>query len=150
MIPQPGNIVVVIFRTGIQIEGEVISWSDNKSILKSLAGVSTIVIQKTLEDVLFFKYSNSKTDFNKLKEKHNKTQNDISELATLKNELNELEKAEIRDKLATHTIGETTPVHYGIPNIAQIKGPQQYPRTETTQQNTGISSELQYLFKKKY
>lgn len=149
MIPQPNDIVIVVFRTGIQLEGKVISWSDQKSVLKSQSNSSTIVINKTLDDILFYKISHAQKEYDKLLESPIK-QDNIKDLAQLKTELNELEKAEIRDRLNTHTIGEIKPVHYGIPSIAQIKSPQQHSGTEVAQQNSGISSELRNLFQKKY
>ena len=149
MIPQPGNIIVVFFRNGVQLEGEVVSWSNEKSVLKSPTGAATIVIQKTLDDIMFYKLSNAKIEYEKLKEKPRKEEDDIKAMASLKVELNELEKAETREKLNAHGIGEVK-YNYGLPTNFKIKSPEQYPRKEAPPKDIGFGEELQSMFIKKY
>lgn len=150
MIPQPGHIVIIFFRNGVQLEGEVISWSNEQSILKSLTGTSTIVIQKTLDDILFYKFSNAKNEYEKLKEKPHKQEDDIKALAQLKIELNDVERAEIKERLTNHTVGEMKQVNYGIPNIGKIESPKQYTREKGTRENSDIGTGLQNVFVKKH
>ena len=114
MIPQPGNIVVLFFRSGVQLEGEVVSWTDQKSVLKSPTGASTIVIQKTLDDVMFYKFSNAKSDYEKLRDKPNKEEDDIKAIAALKNELNDMERAEARERLTSHKADGMRETNYGL------------------------------------
>jgi len=119
MIPQPGNIVMLFFRSGVQLEGEVISWSDGKSVLKSPTGASTMVVQKTLDDVMFYKFSNAKTEYEKLRDKPRKEEDDIKAIAALKIELNELERAETREKLTSHTADGAKSTHYSMPPLSK-------------------------------
>lgn len=151
MIPQPGNIIVVFFRNGVQLEGEVLEWTDEKSVLKSPAGASIIVIQKTLDDVMFYKFSNAKNDYEKLREKPRKEEDDIKTMARLKNDLNELERAELREKLTNHTADGIREIKYGLPNInSKIPGLIKHTREKAPRENTIISPELQNLFSKKH
>ena len=150
MIPSTGQTVVVIFRTGIQIEGEVVSWTDDKSVIKSPSGSTTIVIQKTLDDILFYKISSPKTEYEKLKNKPQKDEADIKTIAALKNELNEIELAEIKDKLITHTADNIKQVSYELPKFnSQIKSTVKYTGKEIAREGSDFSSELQSLFGKK-
>lgn len=151
MIPEPGNLIVVFFRNGVQLEGEVIEWSDDRSVLKSPTGASTIVIQKTLDDVMFYKFSNAKVDYEKLREKPHKEEDDIRAMAQLKSELNELERAELREKLTSHTASGTRETHYGLPNInSKIPSPVKHTGEKTPRENTDIGPGLQNLFSKKH
>jgi hypothetical protein len=150
MTPQAGNTVVIIFRNNIQIDGEVVSWSDNKAVLKSLSGSSFIVIQKPLEDILFYKISNAKNEYEKIKEKPIKEKEDLQALAKLKSDLNELERIEMKEKLNNHEIGEIKAVSYGIPRISKIKSSEHPPRTEISRESFCIGSGLSNLFSKKH
>src|SRR5277367_3158409 len=123
MIPQPGNIVVLFFRSGVQLEGEVVSWTDQKSVLKSPTGASMIVIQKTLDDIMFYKFSNAKEEYEKLRTKPNKEEDDIKTIAALKNELNDMERAEARERLSSHKVDGMRETTYGLSNSNfKVKG----------------------------
>lgn len=148
MIPQTNQHIIVFFRTGIRIEGKVLSWSDQKSVIKS-SDATTIVIQKTLEDVMFFKITNTKTTYETLSGKTEKTNEDIRALADLKIELNELEREEISEKLNTHTADGIRVVNYELPKYIPIKSTIQCPAEKTTREDIGLGSELQNLFSKK-
>lgn len=52
MEPKSGQLVKVLFNNGTAVEGIVIEWSDDKSVLKSKNGESILIIQKTKQDVL--------------------------------------------------------------------------------------------------
>lgn len=148
MKPQPNQQIHVVFRNGIQLDGTVIDWSDDKSVLTSTSGAATIVILKTDADVLFYRVSNAKTEYQEVKEKPVKTDEDIRDLAELKNELNILEREEIREKLNSHEISGTPQVNYGsiIPKIASTPN---NPNTQSRRQDTNPRQELQSLFAKK-
>jgi hypothetical protein len=51
MNPKEGDFVKVLFANGLVEEGFVIQWTDNKSALKNKNGKSTLIIQRTLEDI---------------------------------------------------------------------------------------------------
>lgn len=150
MIPQPGNIIVAFFRNGVQLEGEVVSWSEQVSVLKSPTGVSTIVIQKTLDDVMFYRFSNAKTEYEKLKTKPNKEEVDIKNMAALKSELNELERSEAREKLSNHQADGMKETIYELPysNI-KIKGSVEHSRKEVPGEGIKFGAGLQNMFRKK-
>jgi len=149
MIPQPNQHVIIFFRTGIRIEGDVVYWSDQKSVIKT-SDATTTVIQKTLDDVMFYKIGDIRKIYKSIVEK-SVSDIDLQSLANLKIELNELEREEIKEKLTTHVADGMKAVEYGIPgsNI-KISGALQRPRKETSRENTGIGSGLQDLFSKKY
>lgn len=115
MIPLQNSQITIYFRTGLQISGTVVVWTDGKSAIKSLTGNKITVIQKTLEDVLFYSYSevNIKEHFIEVAEKPVKDDIDLYTLAELKNEINELERQEIAEKLASHEPSGNAPVSYG-------------------------------------
>jgi len=151
MNPEAGQYVVVFFRNGPRVEGIVVSWSDHKSVIKSETGTSTIVIQKTLEDVLFIKIGNAKTEYEKLRDKPNKEEDDIKAIAALKNELNDLERAETRERLTSHKADGMRETNYGLPlsNIT-IKGTVERSRAEAPRESSKFGSGLQDLFAKKH
>ena len=149
MTPQPGQSIVIIFRNGMQIEGDVISWSDQISVLKSYTGTSKIVINKTIEDVMFYKLHSAKAELEKIKQRPIK-ENDIKTLAELKNDLYEVEKAEVREKLSDHKANSLQEVQYGIPGNIKIKSSKQHTLQESPRANPAFGSQLQNLFNKKH
>lgn len=167
MIPQEGQVVIVYFRTGAHLEGEVISWSDGKSVLKSTTGTWTLVIQKTLDDVMFYKYTSAPTEYEKLKAKPHKDHDDIKTLAALKDDLREIEREEIREKLTSHEPSGTLSAPYDprrasydlilkqgnqnnvIPGNIPIRSPQRNTEKEVGRTSSQFGSELQNLFGKK-
>jgi hypothetical protein len=148
MNPQINQHVVIFFRTGIRIEGDVLVWSDQKSVIKTLDGIT--VIQKTLDDVMFYKIGDTKKIYKSIVEKP-LSDIDLQSLANLKIELNELEREEIKEKLTTHVADGTKETFYGIPGSSiKIKGTVQRPGEKASGKNIGIGSELQDLFSKKH
>lgn len=150
MIPNVGDTVIICFKNGLKIDGEVHHWSSKEVILKSPSGSSHIIIPDITQDVLLYKISGAKKDFNIIKDKIDKTPEDIAALADLKKELIELEQEEIRAKLNEHSITETKPINYGLPNISQIKIAPERAREKTTRKNTNFGAELQSMFSKKH
>jgi len=152
MIPQPNQHITIYFKNSqLQLEGKVVSWSNTISVIESIAGASTIVIQKTADDVLAYKISTAQPKYEQLKEKTIKTEDDIKDIAKLKIELNELEKQEIADKLSTHTADNIRQVQYGIPkSITTIPSAKQYPTEKIQREDIGINRELSSLFQKRH
>ena len=165
VIPEGGQNVVIYFRNGIQIEGEVIGWTDEQSSIRTTKG-DMIVIMNTLQDILFYKcqalrktcdirkktYGESKEEYEEVKRKAVNGDVDIKDLAALKNELNDLEKEDVREKLNSHTSSGMRQVNYGQLPLQAIKveSPLQYSREESKRQNINISSGLSNLFPKKH
>lgn len=150
MTPQPGNIITLFFRNNVQLEGEVAEWSDTIAILKSPTGASTIVVQNTKADLLFYKVSNVKTEYEQAKNKPIKTE-DISKIAALKNELNDIERTELKEKLNTHLPNGMRTTNYGLPFPNNtIKSTIEHPREKVTRESFGIGAGLQNLFQKKH
>lgn len=149
MNPQPGQYVIIYFRNGIQLDGIVVDWSDQKSSIMSASGTSKIVIHKTLDDILFYKITDVKSEYNKLKEKPLKQEDDIKSLAELKIELNQLERTEINNKLKDHKADGMREVSYGLPfsNI-KIQGSIERPGKKTSRPDNEFGAELQDLFTK--
>jgi tetrahydromethanopterin S-methyltransferase subunit A len=150
MTPGIGQTVAVLFRNGYKVDGTVISWSENKSILKSLTGASIIVIQKTLEDVMLVKINSAQEIFEELKEKPIKEEADIKTLAQMKIALNELEREEIKEKLSEHKSSGLREVSYGTPGIFKVGSAIKHTGKEVARQNSSIDTGLQDLFGKKY
>lgn len=148
MIPQPQQHIIIFLRNGITLEGDVVSWSDGKSAIISNQGTTTTVIQKTLEDVLFYKLTNYKQEYEEIKEKPIKNEEDIKKLAELKNEMNEMEKAELREKLSSHQPSGAGPTNYELPSIFKSRSSFNNPRKESSGTNPGLDTELQNLFSK--
>ena len=115
MIPSIGSQITVFFRNGVQVSGQVISWSDTKSAIKSLTNNKITVIQKTIDDVLFFTFSetNIHEEYNEVAEKTIKSDDDIKTLAELKTELNKVELEEIKEKLTSHEPSGNVSTSYG-------------------------------------
>src|ERR1700722_84519 len=151
MTPDNGQNIVLYLRNGVQLEGVVVSWTDDKSVLQSPQGTSLIVIQKTLDDVMFFKITDARKDFQKLIEKPEKQEDDIKKIAELKNEINELDRVELRDKLSSHSADGMREIQYGLPGTnIKIKGAIKRPGDKIAGTNSTFGAELQDLFPKKH
>lgn len=148
MNPIKDQIISVIFPGGIQVDGKVVSWTDEKAIILSLSGASTFIINSPLKNVLFIKISNAKENYATITTSAVRPEN-IKEVAELKIELNKLEKEEIREKLNSHIPGEPRQISYDIPNIT-IKHSQQYSREEIPRQSSQFNQSLSNLFKKEH
>ena len=55
MNPKINDLIKVFFRNGFQAEGFVEEWTDQKSSLRSLDGKSILIIQRTIDDIMFVK-----------------------------------------------------------------------------------------------
>jgi len=117
MNPEIGQHVIVVFKNGHQVFGEVVAWGE-KAVLKH-SEVTTIVIPDVSSEVLYYKIRNADA-YEKIKDKPVKTNDDIKALAELKAELNSLEKEEIVSKLSTHEISEVKQVQYKTPMINSL------------------------------
>lgn len=150
MKPSIDQYVIVHFRHGIKVEGNVVSWSDTISVIKSPSGAKDIVIQDTKADILFYEVIRAKSEYDKIRDKPHKTQEDIRSLADLKSDLNDIERAEIRDKITSHEISEGTQISYDIPRFTSVPSVIKHPGTEAPRKDIGFSSGLSSLFGKRH
>lgn len=152
MEPKEGQSIKVFFRNGNMIEGQVISWTDHKSVIASPTKHAYTVINKTAEDVLMYKISESVDSLakkmNQLKDTAKKTPQDIQSMVDLKNELNQIEKEEIREKLNTHQSSEFRKINYGLPENFKIRGSTEHSAEKTSGADTKLNTSLRKLFKK--
>jgi hypothetical protein len=152
MDPKPGQNIKVFFRNGNMIEGQVVSWTDQKSVIASITKHSYTVINKTAEDVLMYRISENVENLiqkiNQIKETPKKTQQDIQSMVSLKKELSQIEAEEIREKLNSHQLSEVKQTNYGIPTNIKIGSTPEYPAEKATGANTKLNTSLRNLFKK--
>lgn len=151
MIPQIEQQVIVIFKTGIQISGIVVSWSDEKSVLKTSSETSFIVINSTKQDVMFYKIFNGelKEKAQEIIEKPIKTDDDIKSLVELKGELNNLEREEISEKLKSQHITSSEQRTYGYPtSILKKPSNKEYTGEEVKTKDQRIADGLRNLLNK--
>lgn len=55
MIPEKDTYVRIIFRNSMQAEGYVESWSDKRAVLRSDEGLSLLIIQDPVADIMLIK-----------------------------------------------------------------------------------------------
>jgi hypothetical protein len=150
MTPQPSQHLTIIFKSGLQLEGIVLSWDKTQSVLQSITGASTIVIEKlAMDDIYFYKISHAQEEYEKRKTKAIRSDDDIKEVAKLKVELNELEREEIREKLTSHEVSGSAQVNYGsiIPKVASTIKP---TTTQNRRQSIVDGEGLQSMFAQKH
>lgn len=132
MIPQVGQYVKVIFRNGMQAEGTVAAWSDDKSVVNLPDNKSVCLIMNTKEDVLMVQMVNdiSETKIG-LREHMEELENQFHEtykepsvndlrlkkLAELKQMMIEQEKKIVKEKVVDHSITTVQGPKYGQPNF---------------------------------
>lgn len=147
--PEIGNDVIVFFKNGATLTGKVVFWCDQKSVIETTTSI--IIIQKTNDDVLFVKVSTAKQQYDNLKNKPNKDDDDIKSIAGLKSELNELERIELKEKMNTHIPNGAGIVNYELPigNI-KVKSIVEHTREEAPRKSSNFGTGLQDLFVKKH
>jgi len=164
MKPEPGQFIQVRFNNGVFFDAMVEEWSDQKSVLKLTDNSNdTIIIQKTLQDVLLVKiFANKNTPVVKQQYKSEvyeefeglKTQpkdnEKLSRMAELKDELNKIEREEIVAKTKSHIPSGLREVNYGIPKYIPANRITQYADEKISSSNSTFNSELSKLFGKKY
>ena len=148
--PQVNDFVVLYFRTGQQVSGNVVYWSDNTSEIEAESKSNKIIVNNTLQDILFYKIFKSKKDSKKYIESAHRSDEDFKKLAELKIESNEIEKQEIKEKIFEINKNEVRQISYGLP-ISALKKPSTKNNTSQEIGRTGlnINRELQNLFSKK-
>lgn len=159
MTPLRGQKVQVRFNNGIFFDAVVENWSDQKSILMLPDSGETVVIQKTLQDVMLVKILNSPKpskveieepneiheEFETLKEQP-KNENNLKRMSELKDALNKLEREEVLKKATSFTASGVRQVTYGIPRNISISSTTQHTTEEIATTDSDINSELQNLF----
>ncbi len=164
MKPQPGQLIQVRFNNGVFFDAIVEEWSDKKSVL-TLADNSndTVVIQKTLQDVLLVKIFAAKNtpavkqqyqsevdeEFETLKEQP-KNAETLTRMSELKDELNKIEREEVFNKTRSFEPSGSREITYGIPNSIQVSGTAQHISEKVASTNSQLNSELSKLFAKKH
>lgn len=130
MIPQQNDVVKIIFKQGMVEEGIVISWSDDKSVIKSSHNDNVLIILNTIENVLAVKIVN---DFKKRKLRQEIYVDDpeppsyerdeslrAKQLSELHVERIKEEKERAKSHLTTFESTETLqPINYGYPKLQQ-------------------------------
>lgn len=170
MNPKQGQLIQVRLTNGAFFDGVVESWSDQKSVLILPDTNDTIIIQKTLQDVMLIKIFNEQTTkkyhaevesnqqipkeylserFQELKEQP-KNKDSISEMAKLKDRLNVLEREEISSKFKSHELDSNRNINYGFPGHIPLSSTSQHTNKETPQRSNELGTKLQDLFSKKY
>ncbi len=126
MDPEKGTFVSVYFKNGILEQGIVESWSDNKSVLKSVSGNSLIIIQKTLEDVMLVKIEikSKPIEFDdeiKLEEPEPNQNLRVMKLAELRRQKIIEDRRLAREQLTTFKASDNTgETAYGIPKLGAV------------------------------
>jgi hypothetical protein len=164
MKPEPGQFIQVRFNNGVFFDAIVEEWSDQKSILTLTDNSNdTVVIQKTLQDVLLVKiFANKNTpvakqqyksevdeEFEELKAQP-KNYDSLTRMAELKDELNKIEREEILKKTTSYEPSGLKEVTYGIPRNIQISSTAQHSEQKIASTNSQLNSELSKLFNKKH
>ncbi len=161
MIPAKGQFIQVRFNNGIFLDGVVQEWTDQKSILQLTDNNDTVIIQKTLQDVLLVRIfsQNPKqrqekqqklSDTFELLKDQPKTPETLTTMAELKDELNKIEREEILKQVRSNKFNNTKEVIYGLPRNLNIASPPQYPTQEAPTENSDFNSELQRVFAQKH
>lgn len=138
MIPARGDRVKLFFRNGLVEEGVVLSWSDTKTVLRSLTSDNLLLVQNTVQDViavkLFVQEKQPQTAGNVYVDADtNIPERDIRlramKLAKLRILQGEEERRRAREAMTTfQNHGASNPfANYGIPNRLQ-KPPRFDPR----------------------
>lgn len=130
MNPEKGAHVKCLLRNNLMVEGLVESWSDEKSVLKSLDEKSLSIIQHSANDIILIKIilinDSPETQkeieseiSQKLKETLNLPDDEFREknIADLKILANKQEKLIITNKLREHHASEVRKTRYGYPGF---------------------------------
>lgn len=140
------KLITIVFNNGLQLEGNLVSFSNNELKVKSLDETSVIHIPNVSHNVFYYKINFAKDEYTTLKNKNNKTDEDLKELSLLKSQLNDIERSSISKQLSS-SLNDTR-------NYVPTKLPQQSPikhsTEETTRTNFEFATELQSLFGKKH
>lgn len=128
---EKGQYVKIVFKNSTQLEGIVDSWSDKQSVLKSIEGDSLMIIFNTSEDVMAVKIilnfvkpselhrrlSETKQEFEAVRETLSNDELRIQKLADLRKMLIKQEKQIINQQIREHMPSQITEAKYGIPNF---------------------------------
>ena len=137
MIPKKDQHVRCVLRNNLIIEGTVDSWSDAKSVLRSLDGSSVSIIQHTAQDIVVVKIIlqepvkekkepiqarvEAKTELEKKFDEVYQSPSDnelrVKNLAELKTLMNEQERKIISERIKNHQATDVRKVTYGQPEF---------------------------------
>lgn len=170
MILQKGQFVQIRFNNGIFFDAIIEDWSDQKSIVSLPDTRETVIIQKTLQDVLLVKVFNKspeikkkeieikeekdkkldnvRSEFDKLKDETT-SPTSLKKMSELKDEMNKLEREEVFGRMKEFKPDGVREIVYGLPRNLQISGAAQHTNQETPPPNIKFGAELQNLFRKK-
>lgn len=119
MDPKPGQLVNILFRSGIKEKGYVIEWSDQKSAIKSEHNEDILIILQTLNDVLAVQIIHAGEEKQiEQKEIAPITDHEIKKksLVELYKEKNKIEKEEVKKKVFSLDNTGVQNVEYGYPS----------------------------------
>lgn len=126
MNPQKGQYIRCILRNNMIIEGIVESWSNGKSILRSLDGGSISTIQHTSQDVVAFKIilktpvqikKDLEEKFEQVRQKPSTDELRLKNMAELKILMVEEEKRAIAEQIKDHYINNNRKTIYEQPGF---------------------------------
>lgn len=138
--------ITVLFKNGHQIDGNLISIEKNEMRIKSLEGSSITTIPNIAETILFYKTNSAEKKFSELSQKVVRGKEDLYELARLKGDLLDIERATIREKLTPPSaILPKAPIN--VFHTTQPSTPE-HTSKETSRASSSFNSELQGLFSK--
>jgi hypothetical protein len=133
MIPQKGQHIRCLLRNNLIIDGIVESWSDAKSVLRSLDDASVSIIQHSAQDIVVIKIilrepekvkGDLSAQFTEQLAKPSDDEFRLKNMAELKTLLNEQEKKIIAEKLKDHHVGDVKKVAYGQPGFFKKPRPE--------------------------
>ena len=120
MDPKPGQHIKIFFRNGAMEEGTVVSWSPQKSVLKSLLNDDLMVIQKTIDDIMIIKILKGNkpqvyVEPQELEERIPEPELRAKRIAELHELRSREERSRARNLLTTFRTSGPTMTQYGIP-----------------------------------
>ena len=113
----------LLFKNGVWVEGVVVSWSDEESLLRTPDGSEVIIISPKENLMLIKKIQKRnpksiKDQFDKLVDSPSDDINRVTKIADLKVMLNQAEKEIILEKSRSHTVSsDVRNVEYGNPGF---------------------------------
>lgn len=133
MIPQKGQHIKCALRNNLIIDGIVESWSDAKSVLRSLDGTSVSIIQHSAQDIVVIKIilkesiqikSELESKFEEVYQQPSDDELRLKSMGELKTLMIKQEKKIIADKIKDHHVSDVKKVNYGQPGFFKKQSPE--------------------------